>query len=74
MRYAFGGLAALFGGIGILSTPALPALPVIHRSAEGLSSGQRRGPRSRYTGALLREIRATGQARECARRLKRRAA
>ena len=27
-------------------------------------------PRGRYTGAMLREIRATGQARECARRLK----
>lgn len=50
-------------GLEVLaSTPALPA------PTPAPFSGARRLPRSRYTGALLRQIRATGQARECARR------
>lgn len=72
MRYGFGALAVLFGGVDILNSPALAPLPVIHRGFEGHAGSRRSGPRSRYTGAQLREIRATGQARECARRLKRR--
>lgn len=50
-------------GLDVLATtPALSAAP------PAPFSGGRRLPRSRYTGAKLREIRAQGQSRECARR------
>lgn len=48
--------------------PSLDDLPIASFAPPQPGTGRRSRPRSRYTGAKLREIRAQGQSRECARR------
>ncbi|WP_158497327.1 hypothetical protein [Methylocystis sp. ATCC 49242] len=50
---------------------ALLATRDLHRVAHGTARRDYAPKRSRYDGAALREIRARGQARECARRRQR---
>jgi hypothetical protein len=62
-------IASLFAASG-LSEPVFARLPLFAPPTfrKTVDFYQGRARRSRYTGAKLREIRATGQARECARR------
>lgn len=58
-------------GLALGLETLFPPLPMIApNGAPRPGSGKRSRSRNRYTGAMLREIRAIGQARECARRLR----
>lgn len=66
LGFAFAGL------LGVVQ-PALPLSVARTVNTPAAASGGRSRSRNRYSGAELRRIRREGQARECARRLRRKA-
>lgn len=66
MRGIARSVAAGFANLVGLVTPEMPPIQSVAPPAPG--TGNRSRSRTKWSGAQLRQIRAKGQARECARR------
>jgi hypothetical protein len=71
----FSSTFAVLAGMGANVLAGAPSVVVTPRPAQIVPGmGGRSRSRNRYSGAELRRIRASGQARECTRRLRQKAA